>query len=138
VELGQFEEANYPTLAKIVFVLYTAFGTIVLLNLLIALMSNIFEAVQQNSTNEWLLERAKIILEIEAELPKSEKNAENFPLFLHVLRPVSSLVDDSSTDGQASQQEKHRHHVDHQLQNLVNHLTAITRKIDRLESTINE
>lgn len=56
-------------------------------------MSNIFEAVNENGHKEWLYERAKIIVELEAKLPQSEWTSENFPLYIHSLRPMDYVRD---------------------------------------------
>lgn len=62
-----------------------------MLNTLIAVMSSAYDRVASNGHNEWLLERAKIILEIEQDLPRYEWTEDNFPMFLHVLRPKDSV-----------------------------------------------
>lgn len=80
-------------------------------------MSNIFEAVNENAHAEWLLERAKILVEIEAKLPRHEWNESNFPMYLHILRPRDYGQDDTFDN--------------HKL------LDAITKQQEPLQSKVN-
>jgi hypothetical protein len=84
-----FNEAIHPSLTWALFVLYMSAVMIVMLNLLIALMSDSYAAVKAQTEQEFLLERARIIVELErttmgiAELQDDHK----FPHWLHILRP---------------------------------------------------
>jgi WD40 repeat protein len=89
-----YDSAPHPALVYFLFITYMVLCAIILLNLLIALMSDSYECVQQRSSTEFLLERAKIICEIEA---TSMTDAEltdpaNFPKWLHVLRTKQSTM----------------------------------------------
>lgn len=59
-------------------------------------MGNVFSDVYANATNEWLLERARIILEKERRIVPNETT---FPLYLHILRPA----DDHDSGGDSAE-----------------------------------
>ena len=77
------------------FVFFTIFINIILLNLLIALMSNIYEKIQENAKAEFLFAKASVILEFESEIGEKakfhhlghecRKNEAWFPDWLQVL-----------------------------------------------------
>ena len=74
------------------FTVFTLLINIVLLNLLIALMGDIFDRIQENAQAEFLYGRACIILEFESLLSESYKkeNLDMFPKWLQVLVPAGS------------------------------------------------
>ena len=79
------------------FVVFMFFITIVMLNLLIAIMGDIFGKIQENANAEFMFARAGIIVEIKNMLNDRDKKREDwFPTWLQVL--VSSLDDDSSSN----------------------------------------
>ena len=79
----------YVVLVRLVFVVSMIVVPVVLLNLLIALMSDSYERIQDQSDLELQLLQAKTILKIEEFLPLGEKtNEDNFPRWLHVLVPA--------------------------------------------------
>jgi hypothetical protein len=92
--LGDFDTTDFdanpwPGLVRLLFVGFTFTVTVIMLNLLIALMTDIYGRVQRNVENEWLVERCKIILEVEALLPRYLTQSDSlFPRWLHVLQPV--------------------------------------------------
>ena len=74
---------------------FTYFINIVMLNLLIAIMGDIFDRIQENARAEFTFARAQIILEFEEVLSKEEKeNKEWFPTWLQVLVPKLDVDDD--------------------------------------------
>eukprot|EP00298_Acanthocystis_sp_HF-20_P006887 c16621_g1_i3.p1 GENE.c16621_g1_i3~~c16621_g1_i3.p1 ORF type:complete len:296 (+),score=86.73 c16621_g1_i3:23-889(+) len=78
-------------IAKVIFSVSMILVSIVLLNLLIALMSDSYERIQDQSALEIQKLRAKILLEIEMFMTEEElNNQENFPLYLHVLTEKGS------------------------------------------------
>ena len=82
----------------VLFVSFTLFINIVMLNLLIAIMGDIFDRIQENAKAEFMFARANIILEIEGVLSEKQKaDKEWFPTWLQVL--VSSLEDDEVDEG---------------------------------------
>ena len=80
------------------FIGFTIFINIIMLNLLIAIMGDIFDKIQENAKAEFIFARANIILEFEGTLTKKQKeNNEWFPTWLQVLVPT--LENDGSEDG---------------------------------------
>ncbi|GMI01602.1 hypothetical protein TrVE_jg9814 [Triparma verrucosa] len=80
--------ANYFVTA-LLFMFFTYFINIVMLNLLIAIMGDIFDRIQENAKAEFMFARANIILEFEALVSDSHKrNEEWFPTWLQVLVPT--------------------------------------------------
>ena len=83
---------NQLTLS-IIFILSSLILTTVVLNMLIAIMTNVFDQAEERADARLYLCRARLILEFEAamspdELTDSQKN-NFFPPYLHVLRPIS-------------------------------------------------
>jgi Ion transport protein len=64
-DMDEIRAADFPGLAVALYVAFTLIVVILMLNLLIALMSSIFERVHENVEAEWYLERTEIILELE-------------------------------------------------------------------------
>jgi hypothetical protein len=58
-----FSESSSPALGVCLLVLFLIVYVIILLNILIALMSDTFNRIQSNGLAQWRLERCKIILE---------------------------------------------------------------------------
>ncbi|GMI11254.1 hypothetical protein TrLO_g10470 [Triparma laevis f. longispina] len=80
------------------FIGFTIFINIIMLNLLIAIMGDIFDKIQESAKAEFIFARANIILEFEGTLTKKQKeNNEWFPTWLQVLVPT--LENDGSEDG---------------------------------------
>ena len=61
-----------------------------MLNLLIAIMGGSFESVSENAAPEVLKQRAKLLLQIIAEMPDDKKNLSTFPCWLHMLTTKGS------------------------------------------------
>jgi len=59
---------NYLWLADLLLLLHVVFCTIMLLNMLIAMIGDTFGAVKENAAQEWTLAYAQIIFSLEAEL----------------------------------------------------------------------
>eukprot|EP00456_Euglypha_rotunda_P081705 TRINITY_DN7993_c0_g1_i9.p1 TRINITY_DN7993_c0_g1~~TRINITY_DN7993_c0_g1_i9.p1 ORF type:complete len:216 (-),score=25.84 TRINITY_DN7993_c0_g1_i9:222-869(-) len=125
------------TLGTIYLSVFIFFVSIVMLNLLIALMGDIYSGVQENVENEWLLERAKIILDLEPFISEADKrNKENFPSWVHILT-ATSTEEDSGPDNYYFQLSKTIHQVAETLRGEVRALEQRTRaKMDeRLDAT---
>eukprot|EP00198_Chlamydomonas_reinhardtii_P010826 XP_001700163.1 transient receptor potential ion channel protein [Chlamydomonas reinhardtii] len=71
---------------------YTFLVTVILLNLLVAVMSDTYSVVKEHARSEWLLLRAKLILEIESSLPDGffKDTQRSCPRWLHCLKVDSS------------------------------------------------
>ncbi|GMH77433.1 hypothetical protein TrST_g9197 [Triparma strigata] len=101
--LGEFEVTDFPNTsfgefvsAIILFCVFTFFINIIMLNLLIAIMGDIFDKVQESATAEFLFARTQIILEFEEMLKNN--NAEWFPTWLQVLTPLHKSDNNTSHD----------------------------------------
>jgi hypothetical protein len=78
----------YQVLLHLIFVITMILVPIVLLNLLIALMSDSYEHIQDRSVQELLYLKATIILEQEQFMKEKELTRKDwFPRFLHLLVP---------------------------------------------------
>jgi len=97
--LGQFDVSqlyslmNYVQFIAIFFwVTFSLIIVIILLNLLIALMSNAYEQVEQNAAEEWMVELADILVDIQdfSLLPWEKRGySEWFPKWIHCIVPTS-------------------------------------------------
>jgi hypothetical protein len=90
-EYNDLDDTHSPVVAKIIFVMLTLFVLIILLNLLIALMSDSFERIKEREEQEYCFQTAKILVDIEVRrlahrLDEQEKRAK-FPSYVHVLIP---------------------------------------------------
>eukprot|EP01043_Picozoa_sp_COSAG02_P053628 COSAG02_NODE_5951_length_3917_cov_29.217391_3_plen_103_part_00 len=67
--------------------------TTVTLNMLIAIMTHIFDEAEDRADARLYLCRARLVLEYEAAMTPDElttqQKSDYFPLYLHVLRPIS-------------------------------------------------
>ncbi len=85
--MRDFAVASNRTLGVLMQSAFLFLAIIVMLNLLIAVMWGVYEAVQANVMNESIMERARILVEIEQFLPMRQQTFRpNFPLHVHVLR----------------------------------------------------
>lgn len=102
--LGAFDiESDYTNPESTVFfVVFLFLIVVIMLNLLIALMADTFERV----TESWVFESRKMRVEtiIEQELLMNDSdNADCFPAFLQVLRPMEDVADKwAGVSGQVS------------------------------------
>ena len=62
-------------MAKIVITLYLITVTLVMMNLLIAKMGETYNRIAEHSEVEWILERARVLSSIEAEMTPSERES---------------------------------------------------------------
>eukprot|EP00054_Salpingoeca_dolichothecata_P029818 m.236650 g.236650 ORF g.236650 m.236650 type:complete len:1190 (-) comp26550_c0_seq4:31-3600(-) len=90
VVLGAFESDGFTVgrddvLLRLLFIVSMVLISIVLLNIIIALMSDSFEKIASQSINELFFLRARLILELE-QLLKSDKSKRE-PKWIHVLVP---------------------------------------------------
>ena len=94
-DVGDIDGSANFAMTLILSLTFTYFINIVMLNLLIAIMGDIFDQIQENARAEFLYGRAQIILEYEAKVTKSIENGqmneakveEMFPKWLQVLVP---------------------------------------------------
>ncbi|KAL3870297.1 hypothetical protein ACJMK2_038373 [Sinanodonta woodiana] len=67
-----FDETKYPVLAKIIFVIYMIMVTLLLINMLIAMMGNTYQLVNETQ-KEWFRQWAKIVLVVEQSVSTLER-----------------------------------------------------------------
>mmetsp|Transcript_36464 Transcript_36464/g.46802 ORF Transcript_36464/g.46802 Transcript_36464/m.46802 type:complete len:1470 (-) Transcript_36464:220-4629(-) len=92
------EEPQEHVLTIVMFELMLLLVVIVLLNLLIAIMSDAYAEVKQNASLEYRLELANIILEIEKSKAFAWTDARLYPSWVHILKPIASLQTEFKTD----------------------------------------
>ncbi|CAF3837681.1 unnamed protein product [Rotaria sp. Silwood1] len=73
--LEYFIEEQHLWIGTLLFVLYVVIITILLLNLLIAMMDDTYTDVKRSATQLWHLERARIVLDIESEISISKRQS---------------------------------------------------------------
>eukprot|EP00457_Paulinella_chromatophora_P000216 gb/GEZN01000216.1/.p1 GENE.gb/GEZN01000216.1/~~gb/GEZN01000216.1/.p1 ORF type:complete len:1742 (+),score=327.19 gb/GEZN01000216.1/:124-5349(+) len=90
--LESFGWKELSLLSWVLFFIYSFTAWIVLMNLLVAVMSSIYTEIESNVEGPWLIERAKIVLQVEREhgweIRKKKWERKNFPRWIHKLTPV--------------------------------------------------
>jgi len=101
--LGDFNAEEFSASASYgltltLFVVFMFFINIVMLNLLIAIMGDIFDQIQETADAQFMIARAQIVLEFEGKLSSAVMSSEkHFPTWLQVLAPS---LESESTDWQ--------------------------------------
>jgi len=119
-------DPGYNWLTVAMFELLMLLVVIVLLNLLIAIMSDTYSDVHNNATLEYRLEQANIILEVEKSSAFSRTDARLFPEWLHILRPTISLESDSKTEFQTA------------VEKLLNQNSAISKRQESIDEYLRD
>ena len=84
--MNELDESSSFGITVFLFVVFTFFINIIMLNLLIAIMGDIFDRIQENAVAEFLFARANILLEIEATFGDKEMSKTDwYPRWLQVL-----------------------------------------------------
>lgn len=100
-DVGTLAVGDYRLAIIVMFTLAMVLVPIVLLNLLIALMSDSYERIQDRARIEFQLLRARILLEMELFMSEEEKRREEwFPRFLQVLVPQGAVQDPEAGAGE--------------------------------------
>lgn len=125
-------------LVTIIFCLCCVCNTIILLNLLIALMGDSFDRVQENALAQGRYEQALSILHIEAMLPPSLlQDSRFFPRYLQVLRPKSMSSADYGTGNEMEMWTGRLHQIYkkmEQSERRVNrNVEAVSKQLTQLE-----
>ncbi|CAH3196355.1 unnamed protein product, partial [Porites evermanni] len=68
----QFDKSRHPTLAKLLFFYFMLFVTVLLMNMLIAMMANTYQNISDRSEKEWRRQWAQIIMVLERSVKPSE------------------------------------------------------------------
>ncbi|KAG2434963.1 hypothetical protein HYH02_012159 [Chlamydomonas schloesseri] len=86
------ENFSWRPWVQVLALTYTFLVTVILLNLLVAVMSDTYSVVKEHARSEWLLLRAKLILEIESSLPDAffKDTSRSCPRWLHCLKVDST------------------------------------------------
>ncbi|GAB5029895.1 wd40 repeat-containing protein [Nannochloropsis oceanica] len=83
-----FNASHFKVLVSLIYLFYCVCSTIILLNLLIALMGDSYDKVQENALAQGRYEQAVSVLEIEDMLPQRIlQDPRFFPRWVQVLRP---------------------------------------------------
>lgn len=84
---------RWPDLAIIVLCLYTFLANVIMLNLIITLMGDLYAKIKEEQQLVFLRNRADLILEVESTMQSKDMNSfRNIPPYLHLLRPVNLEV----------------------------------------------
>lgn len=67
-----FDRSRHPTLAKLLFFYFMLFVTVLLMNMLIAMMANTYQSISDRSEKEWRRQWAQIIMVLERSVKPSE------------------------------------------------------------------
>jgi len=132
-----FETSASPSLAKFLVSIFMFVVVIVFLNLLIALMGDIFDEVQSRAEEESTYARAKLIVQYESLFSASYKKRnekELYPAWIHVLKKGKEDEEDKNEDegwkGRTEElrreilkQEKNILELKNMLSEIKNHLT---------------
>ena len=142
---GEFDRteltlARSEGLALVYVVTFSAFATILMLNLLIALMGSVYAEVEANVENEWLLERAQIVLDIDRYMSEADLKREDwFPRWVHVLRAKHAGKDDvaQSTNNQLkSEIQQLDTKVEAKAEQVEAKLEQMNAKVDKLAAQL--
>jgi len=109
-----FDTAISPILAKVLVSIFMFFVVIVLLNLLIALMGDIFDEVQSKAEQESTFGKAKLIVAYESLFSTSYKRnheKEFYPIWLHVLKKGKEEDNQKEEDGWKGRTEELRREI---------------------------
>ena len=104
--LGDFDLEAYTATSSVassiaLFVIFMYLVNLIMLNLLIAIMGDIFAQIQESARAKFLYSKALIIIEFEDMMSdKDKKDNKFFPTWVQVLRPTADdATDDDDDDG---------------------------------------
>eukprot|EP01049_Picozoa_sp_SAG25_P002616 SAG25_NODE_138_length_14172_cov_11.875364_14_plen_226_part_00 len=131
--LGAFDIADYTnTESTVFFAIFLFLILVIMLNLLIALMSDTFERVMES----WVFEGRKMRIEtiIEQELLMNDsENAAYFPAYLQVMRPVEEASDEwAGVSGQISTVRDEVSVVTREVARVEQKVEAVEQKVDAM------
>lgn len=110
LQLGAFQVTDfystpYSGLSICVFMLFSLLVMMVLLNLIIAIISNVYERSYEGRNQQFIRARAEILCELEARTPPCVKQwlglKDCYHGYLHYLEPVNQCSKQDKTDNQA-------------------------------------
>ncbi|GLC42960.1 hypothetical protein PLESTB_000282600 [Pleodorina starrii] len=142
-------EAKYVWYLHVLLISFSFMVSIILLNLLIAVMSDTYVVVKQHAKSEWMLLKARLVLEIDSNMPDSffADRRRSAPRWLHVVNTKrtsspahASLLD--SIRGTVVRQALNtdltdtKHEIKAQIASLTEQLQSLQRDITRLSEAL--
>ena len=92
IDLVRWGTTDVPVIYLILYIIFSILITIVMFNMLVALMATAYGSVVENAESEWLRDIAIIIAEIQASgLWWFDINERNFPRYVHYLVPAKAI-----------------------------------------------
>ena len=134
--LGDFDMAEFSDpLSVFVLLLNLLFSTVLLLNLLIAIMTDSYEQVKESEIVEDRKGRARLVVEHERLWP-----AENvFPRFMHVLRPAEGGEEEVQPwEGVAGKMKQVEDRLTARLEGLAAENAELEEKLSKHEENLNK
>jgi hypothetical protein len=136
--VGSFHMSDYQTtLSTASFLFFLFLNVIVMLNLLIAIMSDSYEKVKDGEVVEALKLRAETIIAEEAMMSEADwRNASYFPAYLEVLQAKEKPdIVWSGVSGQISKLDKK---VTEKVGEAEQAVKAVSKKVDKVEDKVDE
>lgn len=127
-DLETYELSSSPALAKLLMVVFLFFVVVVLLNLLIALMGDIYERVQEKGSSEATFGIAKLVMEYESLLSysyKKKNQAEFFPAWLYIFKRKGVNAKDETVFEEIKDLKEQVGSLENELSSIKNDLSAI-------------
>jgi len=137
-----FDTSTSPILAKLLVCVFLFFVVIVLLNLLIALMGDIFDEVQARAEQESTFGKAKLIVEYEALFStayKKRHEKEFYPIWLHVLKKgkeVDNQKDDTGWKGRTEELRREIHEVKGEIHEMKGEIHEVKGEIHEVKDML--
>ncbi|GFH15519.1 uncharacterized protein HaLaN_11759, partial [Haematococcus lacustris] len=98
-------ETDWPQIATVLLCIYNFTLVVVLLNMLITLMGEVYKKVVLKEVFVFLQGRAELIIEVESTINQGEAVFQ-VPPYLHILRPVAKQARNDSTDSAGDRSSK--------------------------------
>eukprot|EP01121_Diplochlamys_sp_Union-15-3_P013257 TRINITY_DN4088_c0_g1_i5.p1 TRINITY_DN4088_c0_g1~~TRINITY_DN4088_c0_g1_i5.p1 ORF type:complete len:118 (-),score=9.81 TRINITY_DN4088_c0_g1_i5:38-391(-) len=84
VPLEKFSNTSYPLTTLSLLIVYVLLSTVLMWNMLIAMMGDTFSKVVGDADMQWHLEWARIILSIENELTPEERTSDKYKYWTEI------------------------------------------------------
>eukprot|EP00050_Salpingoeca_kvevrii_P019555 m.87504 g.87504 ORF g.87504 m.87504 type:complete len:1666 (+) comp8463_c0_seq3:647-5644(+) len=130
VDRGEMDNVPLGGLAKSLFVVFTLVVLVIMLNLLIALMSDSFERIKAQEHTEFRLQRGNLLVDLESSFRLFVDADDNvqFPKWLHLLQ-LNRSVDEEAWRGVAGEIQRTQSDVLQRLDALSQRLTFVERQL---------
>ena len=83
-DISAFSDSSFQSVTVILLIIYVVVVSILLINLLIAMMGNTYGRINEEADNTWQLEQARIIFAIENEMSTAERMHESNQYFVTI------------------------------------------------------